>query len=130
MRGRAKVLWCEIALVLIGLGTIGLLSRLFAQVGAAMLGVGVVMITAPLVWRFFRFFYRLGANIGMEIRVASTPVPSPAEIAFRLQAEWGRPASLEEVAAVYGMLSNRRNQALINSGIALGSLYLIDHRGH
>ena len=53
-----------------------------------MLGVGVVMMTAPLVWRFFRFFWRLGAEIGLELQVASTLVPSPAEISFHLQAEW------------------------------------------
>ena len=53
---RAKMIWCEIAIALIGLGTIVLVSHLFAQLGAVMLGVGVVLMTAPLVWRFFRFY--------------------------------------------------------------------------
>ena len=70
--------WCEIAIALVGLGTIVLVSHLFAQLGAVMLGVGVVMMTAPLVWRFFRSFWRLGAEIGSELQVASTLVPSSA----------------------------------------------------
>jgi len=88
------------------------------------------MMTAPLVWRFFRFLWRLGAEIGLELQVASTLVPSPAEISSHLQAEWGRAPTLQEVAAVHQMLTSRRNEALINSGIALGALYLIDHRRH
>jgi len=64
------------------------------------------------------------------LRIASIPVPSPVDISFQLQAEWGRPATLQEVAAVHQMLTSRRNQALINSGIAIGALYLIDQRNH
>jgi hypothetical protein len=47
-----------------------------------------------------------------ELRVASTPIPSPAEISWQLGREWGRPATLEEVAAVYQMITSRKNQAL------------------
>jgi|GEM_PF-6699240 len=60
-----------------------------------------------------------------ELRVASTPIPSPAEIAWQLGQEWGRPATLEEVAAVHQMLTSRKNQALINSGITFGAIYLM-----
>ena len=47
---------------------------------------------------------------------------SRSEISLQLQAEWGRPATLKEVALIHEMLSNRRNLALINSGLALGAL--------
>jgi len=60
-----------------------------------------------------------------ELRVASTPIPSPAEISWQLGQEWGRPATLEEVAAVHQMLTSRKNQALINSGITFGAIYLM-----
>jgi len=122
----AKMLWYEIALVLIGLGTIALVSHLFTQAGGVLLGVGLSMIAVPLVWGYARFFWRLGATIGTEVRVATTPVPSPAQIFFQLQAEWGRPPTVQEVAVVQTMLSNRRNEALISVGIALGAIYLID----
>jgi uncharacterized membrane protein len=60
-----------------------------------------------------------------EMRVASTSIPTPSEISWQLGQEWGRPATLEEVAAVYQMLTARKNQALINSGITLGAIYLM-----
>jgi len=103
-----------------------------------MLGVGVVMILSAARWWWIRLCWRAGAEIGSELRVASAPVPSPAEIPLQLQAERGRQAILQEVAAVRQIPSNRRNQipsnrrneALLNSGIALGALYSIDHRRH
>jgi hypothetical protein len=60
-----------------------------------------------------------------ELNVASTPIPSPAEISWQLENEWGRPATIEEVAAVHQMLTSRKNQALINSGITFGAIYLM-----
>ena len=122
------MLWCEISLALIGLGTIALASHLFTQAGAVLLGVGLLMIAVPLVWGYGRFCWRLGATIGTEVRVATTPVPSPAQIFFQLQAQWGRSPTMQEVAAVQQILSNRRNEAVISSGLALGALYLINRR--
>ena len=81
---KAKVIWYEVAVLSTGLGTIVLVSRLCTPLGAVLLSIGVVMLTAPLAWRFLRFFWRLGAEIGSELRVASTSVPTPAEIALRL----------------------------------------------
>lgn len=127
---RASHIWFKIAVALIGLGTIVRVSHLFAQLGAVMLGIGIVMILSAAMWWWLRLCGRAGAEIGSELRVASMPVPSPAEIAFQVQAEWGRPATLQEVAAVHQMLTSRRNQALVNSGIALGALYLLERNGH
>jgi hypothetical protein len=127
---RYRCIWLLIAVALVVVGACLLAGHLSAQAGAVMLGIGVVMMTAPLVWRILRFFYRLGAEMGAELRVASTPVPSPAEIAFQLQLEWGRSPTVQEVAAVQQMLSNRRNEALINSGLALGALYSMEKSSH
>jgi hypothetical protein len=81
-RAKPKLIWCQIAIVMIGLGAVSLLNHLLSQLGVAFVCVGVVMVTAPLVWRFFRYFWRLGEEIGLELRVASTPLPSPAEICW------------------------------------------------
>ena len=64
------------------------------------------------------------------MKVASTPVPSPAEIALLLEAEWRRPPTIVEVAAVHQMLTSRRNEALFVTGLSLGALYLADRRLH
>jgi hypothetical protein len=40
--------------------------------------------------------------------VASTPIPTPADISWQLGQEWGRPATVQEVAAVHSMLTSRR----------------------
>ena len=69
---------------------------------------------------------KVGGFIGREIGVASTPIPSPDEIAHQLAVERGRPATVLEVAAVHQMLTDRKNQALLNV-VGLGALYLI-HR--
>jgi len=41
---RAKMIWFKIALTLIGLGTILVVTHVFAQPGAVMLGVGLLMV--------------------------------------------------------------------------------------
>jgi hypothetical protein len=122
----ARMIGYKIAFALVGLGTIILTTDLSRQLGAVTLGIGVVMLIAPLVWRYLRFCWQLGATIGNELQLAITPLPTPAQIAFQLQAEWGRTPTVQEVAAVQQLLSNRRNEALISSGVALGALYLID----
>ena len=48
---------------------------------------------------------------------AMKPIPSPAEISWQLQQEWGRPATIEEVAAVHQMLTSETNQAMLGAGI-------------
>lgn len=90
-------------------------------------------ILAPVAYVLFLLVRSVGryfAAAGREMRVASAPIPSPAQISAQLQAEWGRPATIEEVAAVHQMLTSRHNQALVNSGIALGALYLMGHHGN
>ena len=69
---------------------------------------------------------RLGRALGHEIRAASTPIPTPAEISVLLEIEWGRPATIQEIAAVHQMLTSRKNEALINTGVGLGALYILN----
>lgn len=69
-------------------------------------------------------------NFNRCLNTAMRPVPSPAQIAYQLEVEWGRPATVQEVAAVQQMLLNGRNEALLGVGISLGALYLIDHNLH
>ena len=76
------------------------------------------------------FAVRFSQALGDEFTTATTPVPSPAEIAALLEAEWGRPASVVEVAAVHQMLSSARYEALLTTGLTLGALYLMDHNLH
>ena len=73
---------------------------------------------------------RFSRALNHSVRVASTRVPSPAQIAALLEQEWGRVPTMPEVAAVHQMLTNQKNQALLESGLSLGALYLIDHRLH
>jgi hypothetical protein len=68
--------------------------------------------------------------ISAEMKVASTPVPSPAEIADLLEDEWGRAPTIVEVAAVHQMLTSRRNEALVATGLSLGALFLVDQHLH
>ena len=76
------------------------------------------------------FAIRFSSAIGDEFAVATTPVPSPGEIANALEAEWGRPPTVVEVAAVHQMLTSRKNEALLTTGLSLGALYLMDRNLH
>ena len=67
------------------------------------------------------FFVGYGRWFGRQLDVASTHVPTPAEISVLLQQEWGRPATVEEVYAVHRMLTDKRNEAAIGVGLALGA---------
>jgi hypothetical protein len=57
--------------------------------------------------------------------VAAIPIPTPEHIAFQLGQEWGRPATVEEVAAVHQMLTSRRNEAFVTAGLTFGGIYLL-----
>ena len=61
---------------------------------------------------------------------AITPIPTPAEIFWQLEHEWGRPPTVVEVAAVHQMLSSRRNEAAVTAGVGLGALYLTHKHTH
>ena len=62
--------------------------------------------------------------------IATRPIPSPPEIAWQLQQEWGRQPTVEEVAAVQQLLMNERNQALVNAGMSLGAHYIMSNIAH
>jgi hypothetical protein len=69
-------------------------------------------------------------SLGHQATIAIKPIPSPAEISVLLEQEWGRPATVEEVAAVHQMLSSRRNEAAGTAGLGLGALYLMNKQAH
>lgn len=98
------------------------------------LGIGIAMIVVPLaVWLgflFVRFCWRVGDEIGGELRVATRPIPSPDQISSQLEEEWGRPLTVEEVNAVYQMLCSRKNEAALNAGMGIGALFLLQTAGH
>ena len=58
-----------------------------------------------------------------DLDVAVTPVPSPHEIAYQLQAEWGREPTVVEVAAVHQMLTSRRTEAALVTAAKDGFIY-------
>jgi hypothetical protein len=93
-------------------------------------GIGGCLLAGPLLILMCWAIHKVIADIFNELTVATTPIPSPHEIARQLEEEWGRPATLTEVAAVHQMLHNRRSEAMLNAGIGLGALYLIHHDLH
>jgi hypothetical protein len=98
---------------------------------ASILGViGGCTLAAPLLNLMCWAIHKVISGIFDELTVATTPIPSAGEIAWQLEQEWGRAATLLEVAAVHQMLNSRRNEAMLNAGIGLGALYLINHNLH
>ena len=125
----------------IGLGWLAVCAGLFVaaavanghghqQVSGTLAVIGGCILAAPLLVLWCWVIHKFVSGIFDELTVATTPIPSPGEIAWQLQQEWGRPATLQEVAAVHQMLNNRRNEATVNAGIGLGALYLIHHNLH
>jgi len=100
------------------------------RAGTILAVIGGCLLAGPLFILMCWAIHKVIADIFSELTVATTPVPSPNEIARQLEQEWGRPATLTEVAAVHQMLNNRRNEAMLNAGIGLGALYLIHHDLH
>ncbi len=98
-----------------------------ATMGSWLIGSGLIAIIDYWAIVFGLAWWRA---VSAELKVASTPVPSPAEIALLLEAEWGRPPTIVEVAAVHQLLTSRRNEALLATGLSLGALYLADRSFH
>jgi hypothetical protein len=97
--------------------------------GGPEVGAGFILLVAiPCFW-VLRWGWRLGGYASDQLKTATTPLPTPDQIRASLEAEWRRPATVQEVAAVQQMLTNERNQALFNSGMALGAIYLLRHGG-
>ena len=74
--------------------------------------------------------WRVGRSIMADLTTGTTPVPTPGEIAPTLEVEWGRPATVQEVAAVHQMLMARKHDALLSAGLTLGAVYAIDRSFH
>ncbi len=92
--------------------------------------IGLGLLGLFLLYLIVIFFVGYGRWFGRQLDVASTHVPTPAEISWQLQQEWGRPATVEEVYAVHRMLTDKRNEAAIGVGLALGATYLMNKQAH
>ena len=98
--------------------------------GTALLIIGMVIALFPLGFMLFRIAGEAGEQTADALIALGTPVPDPGTIAQQLQAEWGCPPTVEEVAAVHQMLHTERNQAMLTAGMGLGALYLINKNLH
>jgi hypothetical protein len=111
----------------IGVAITSVHSGSAATIGGWFIGGGLIAIIGYWTIAFGIAWTRA---ISAEMKIASTPVPSPGEIAALLEEEWGRAPSVVEVGAVHGMLASRRSEALLATGLSLGALYLMDHNLH
>ena len=122
--------------VLIVIGMAGISSTTTAvekgNVGANEAYVMVLMLALILSAGYWVAFLALrwGNGFGRNLDVVRRGVPTPAYIAAELQREWGREPTVQEVAAVHQMLTSRHNQALLDTGIGLGALYLMNRNLH
>jgi hypothetical protein len=89
----------------------------------------VALASVVIPWAIY-LVVKLYKSFAANLNAAMKPVPNPAEISWGLQQEWGRQPTVQEVAAVQQMLTSERNQSLLNSGITLGALYLMDRNLH
>lgn len=85
---------------------------------------------APLCICFFIWVIVATNSWLHQAMIATTPFPTPAEIYAHLESQYGHPPTAEEVAAMQQMLVHRRNEALVNTGIGLGALYLVARNHH
>ena len=102
-------------------------SKAITIVAAVLLVSGTAFAIVPWV---ARFVYRLVGRFNGDMDCAMKRIPSPTEISWQLQQEWGRPATVQEVAAVQQILINEKNQAMISAGITLGAVYLMNRNLH
>lgn len=80
-------------------------------------------------WIFF-FGWVWISDMNRNMNIVRQGVPSPQYIAQELRKEWGREPTVVEVQAVHQMLTSQHNQAMLNAGISLGALYLMDKNLH
>ena len=90
-------------------------------------GVGLVCIVVP--WLIY-LYVRINRNFSANMTAAMKLMPSPTEISWQMQGECGHPPTVQEAAAVHQMLTSDDNQALLNTGITLGAVYLMDKNLH
>lgn len=96
------------------------------EVAATVLALGGLLMLFVFWVPYWLIIIHLGIADGFNsLKVASQPIPSAAEIGWQLTQEWGRPATVQEVAAVQQMLVSEKNQHLLNAGMALGGIYLL-----
>lgn len=78
-----------------------------------------------LYWVTFIMWLIFGREMDAAYQTLSTTVMSPIQIQQQLTMELGRPAQLNEVAAVHQMLTTEHNQQMISAGLTLGGLLML-----
>jgi hypothetical protein len=101
------------------------MGRIGVWIALAVVGFWAIRIFMWIVSALWGGFHTVTANVDVALK----QIPSPQQIASQLEQEWGRPATVLEIAAVHQMLTSEHNQAVLNAGIGLGALYLVGHKG-
>lgn len=91
--------------------------------------VGIITLVPIGIW-FIVFVWKAAGWGFDEAMLGAQAIPSPQETSASLQQEWGRPPTVQEVAAVQQILVNQRNQHLTNAGLTFGALYLMHDAAH
>lgn len=86
--------------------------------GIILLIGGAFFILQPWIWRWVSSTYDAA-------RRATTPLPSPHEIYEELTAYYGRPATIEEVAAAQSIYAHNRNEAAAQAALGVGAFLLL-----
>lgn len=81
--------------------------------------IGLVFV----LWPWIDWF--LDSVIG-SVRAATAPIPSPAEIHQTLSNYYGRPATIEEVAAAQSIYVHQRNEAAAQAALGIGALFMLN----
>lgn len=71
----------------------------------------------------FIFGWRFAERVLNDAKVATTPLPTPQEIAVKFYEEVGREPTIEEVASIQQMLRNQKTEATTNALLGAGLLY-------
>ncbi len=72
-------------------------------------------------WRF------VGKLVDPMVEAANQPIHTPEEIVAIVQAHYGYPPTLSDIAAIQQMERGRRNDGLLGLGIVVGSAVAVHH---
>jgi hypothetical protein len=92
-------------------------------IGTWMAGIaGAVLFILGALWVLWA-----GIKAVDDLFEAAQPLPSPNEIYYGLQKEWGRPPSAQEILVVQNYLQEERNRKALSAGVTLGAVFLAAH---
>lgn len=89
--------------------------------GIVIFFIGLTVFMWPWIWRFVSVVWD-------SVRAAAQPVPSVQQINQILTNYYGRPATIEEVAAAQSIFAHNRNEAAAQAALGVGAFLLFTHR--